>query len=40
MAEIGAAISGLSQDEPELAIAMYRRAAGRWQALRAAESAN
>jgi hypothetical protein len=40
VAEIGAAIRGLSQDEPELAIAMYRRAAGRWQALRAAESAN
>jgi hypothetical protein len=40
VAEIGAAVSGLSQDEPELAIAMYRRAAERWQALRAAESAN
>ncbi|HYZ57066.1 MAG TPA: hypothetical protein VE733_26685 [Streptosporangiaceae bacterium] len=40
VAEISAAISGLSQDEPELAIAMYRRAASRWQALRAAESAN
>ena len=38
--EIGAAISGLAQDEPELAIAMYRRAASRGKALRAAESAN
>ena len=40
VAEIGTAISGLDQDEPELAIAMYRRAAGRGEALRAAESAN
>ena len=40
VAEIGAAIRGLSEDEPELAIAMYRRAAGRRQVLRAAESAN
>ena len=40
VAEIGTAISGLAQDEPELAIAMYRRAAGRGKALRAAESAN
>jgi hypothetical protein len=40
VAEIGAAISGLRQDEPELAIAMYRRAAARWRALRAVESAN
>jgi hypothetical protein len=40
VAEIRAAISGLSRDEPELAIAMYRRAADRWQTLRAAESAN
>jgi hypothetical protein len=40
VAEIAAAISGLSRDEPELAIAMYRRAAARWQALRATESAN
>jgi hypothetical protein len=40
VAEIRAAISGLSQDEPELAIAMYRRTASRWQVLQAAESAN
>jgi hypothetical protein len=40
VAEIRAAISGLNRDEPELAIAMYRRAADRWQTLRAAESAN
>ena len=40
VAEIGTAISGLAQDEPELAIAMYRRAASRGKALRAAESAN
>ncbi len=40
VAEIGAAISGLARSEPELAIAMYRRAAARWQRLRAAESAN
>jgi hypothetical protein len=40
VAEIGAAISGLTQDEPELAIAMYRRAAARRRALRAVESAN
>lgn len=40
VAEIGAAIRGLSEDEPELAIAMYRRAAGRRQVLCAAESAN
>jgi hypothetical protein len=40
VAEISTAISGLSQNEPELAIAMYRRTASRWQALRAAESAN
>ena len=40
VAEIGAAISGLAQDEPELAIAMYRRAAGRGKTLRAARSAN
>ena len=40
VAEIRAAISGLNRDEPELAIAMYRRASGRWRALRATESAN
>jgi hypothetical protein len=40
VAEIRAAISGLNRDEPELAIAMYRRTADRWQTLRAAESAN
>ncbi len=40
VAEIAAAVSGLCRDEPELAIAMYRRAAGRCQALRAAETAN
>jgi len=40
VAEIAAAVSGLCRDEPELAIAMYRRAAGRGQALRAAETAN
>ena len=40
VAEIRAAISGLTRDEPELAIAMYRRAAVRWQTLRATESAN
>ena len=40
VAEIRAAISGLNRDEPELAIAMYRRAADRWQILRATESAN
>jgi hypothetical protein len=40
VAEIRAAVSGLNQDEPELAIAMYRRASGRWRTLRAAESAN
>jgi hypothetical protein len=40
VAEIGAAISGLAQDEPELAIAMYRRTSGRWQSLRELESAN
>ena len=40
VAEIRAAVSGLNRDEPELAIAMYRRAAGRWHALRATESAN
>ncbi len=40
VAEIRAAISGLNRDEPELAIAMYRRASGRWRTLRAAESAN
>jgi hypothetical protein len=40
VAEIRAAISGLNRDEPELAIAMYRRAADRWQILRSAESAN
>jgi hypothetical protein len=40
VAEIRAAISGLNQGEPELAIAMYRRASGRWRTLRAAESAN
>jgi hypothetical protein len=40
VAEIRAAISGLTRDEPELAIAMYRRASDRWQTLRATESAN
>ena len=40
VAEIRAAVSGLTRDEPELAIAMYRRAADRWETLRAAESAN
>src|SRR5579875_1179553 len=40
VAEISAAIRGINQDEPELAIAMYRRAAARWQALRVIESAN
>jgi hypothetical protein len=40
VAEIGAAVSGLAQDEPELAIAMYRRTAARWQDVRAAETAN
>jgi hypothetical protein len=40
VAEIRAAISGLNRDEPELAMAMYRRAADRWQTLRATESAN
>jgi hypothetical protein len=40
VAEIRAAISGLNRDEPELAIAMYRRASDRWRARRAAGSAN
>ena len=40
VAEIAAAVSGLCRDEPELAIPVYRRAAGRCQALRAAETAN
>jgi hypothetical protein len=40
VAEIRAAISGLARDEPELAIAMYRRTAGRWQRLRDMEAAN
>jgi hypothetical protein len=40
VAEIRAAISGLNRDEPELAIAMYRRAADRWQILQETESAN
>jgi hypothetical protein len=40
VAEIAAAVSGLCRDEPELAIPMHRPAAGRCQALRAAETAN
>jgi hypothetical protein len=40
VAEIRAAVSGLTRDEPELAVAMYRRALERWQTLRATESAN
>ena len=40
VAEIRAAVSGLARDEPELAIAMYRRASGRWHTLRTAENAN
>jgi hypothetical protein len=40
VAEIRAAISGLNRDEPELAIAMYRRAADRWDLRQATESAN
>lgn len=40
VAEVAAAITGLETGELELAVAMYQRLSGRWQALQAAETAS
>jgi hypothetical protein len=40
VAEVAAALTGMDTGQAELAVAMYKRVAGRWRGVRALESAN